>query len=267
MVIDDVGEAAAELSLALASAGHAVAFTGAGLSTESGVPDYRSPGSPWTRHAPIPFADFLAAPERRVEAWRRKFAMDDLYAGARPSRGHHALSRLVAAGGLRTILTQNIDGLQQASGTPPDRLVELHGNGTYATCLTCARRHELASIREALEREAAPPACEACGGIVKSATISFGQALSPAALGAAQTAALAADLFLASGSSLVVRPAAALPLVARRNGARLVILNGTSTALDDSADLLLRGDIGTVLSRVLLPPRPRRALVRSLDHT
>ena len=177
MMISDVEDAAAELGSTLAASTGAVAFTGAGISTESGVPDYRSKNSPWTRLAPIPYAAFLAEPEQRVEAWRRKFAMDDLYAGARPSRGHLALSQWVAADRVATILTQNIDGLHQASGVADERLVELHGNGTYATCLDCARRHELAPIRERFERTRTAPVCEACGGIVKSATLSFGQAL------------------------------------------------------------------------------------------
>ena len=246
-MIHDAGAAAERLQDVLNAASHAVAFTGAGLSTESGVPDYRSPGSPWLRHKPIPYAAFLAEPAHRVEAWRRKFAMDDIYAGACPSRGHRALSSLAAAGRLAAIITQNIDNLHQVSGVRPDQLIELHGNGTYATCLTCAQRFELADIRRGFEASGEAPTCLWCGGIVKSATISFGQALPASALSKARDAALACDLFIVVGSSLVVHPAAILPLLARRNGATLVILNGETTPLDGEADLVLRGDIGTVL--------------------
>ncbi len=250
-MIHDVVKAAEQLRDRFASATCPVAFTGAGISTESGVPDYRSPGSPWMRHKPIPYADFLAEPAQRAEAWRRKFAMDDLYAGARPSRGHRALSRLSADGRLSQIITQNIDNLHQAAGLPADRLIELHGNGTFATCLTCGQRYELAGIRRAFEATGEAPVCQWCGGIVKSATISFGQALPPPVLRAAQAATLACDLFVAIGSSLVVHPAALLPVLAHRNGAFLIILNGEATPLDREADLVLRGDVGTILDSVV----------------
>ncbi|WP_158807600.1 Sir2 family NAD-dependent protein deacetylase [Beijerinckia sp. L45] len=254
MVIADIEAAASQLRQLIDSASNVVAFTGAGLSTESGVPDYRSKNSPWTRYTPIPFDLFVADPAQRVEAWRRKFAMDDLYADARPSRGHSALSQLVQAGQLAAIITQNIDDLHQRSGVGPDHLIELHGNGTYATCLTCAQRYELPPIRRAFEDTGEAPRCVWCGGIVKSATISFGQALPTSVLKAAQAATLACDLFIAIGSSLVVYPAAALPVLAQRHGAKLVILNGEATPLDRSADMVLRGDIGTVLDSATRDP-------------
>jgi NAD-dependent deacetylase len=254
MVIADVDLAASRLRDLIALSDNVVAFTGAGLSTESGVPDYRSKNSPWTRHAPIPFDAFMADPAQRIEAWRRKFAMDDVYAGAKPSRGHRALSHLVASGRLEAIITQNIDDLHQASGVDANRLIELHGNGTYATCLTCAQRYELPEIRRTFEAAGRAPTCVWCGGIVKSATISFGQSLPASVLKAAQAATLACDLFIAIGSSLVVYPAAALPILAQRNGAKLVILNGEATPLDREADLVLRGDIGTILDKAVPQP-------------
>jgi len=223
-------------------------FTGAGISTESGVPDFRSPDSPWMRHRPIPFEAFLASAEARREAWRRKFAMDDLYRDARPSRGHHALARLVREGRMPAVITQNIDGLHQASGVPPEQVIELHGNGTYAACLACGTRHELEAVRRAFEATGEPPPCRVCGGVVKSATISFGQAMPEAAMRRAHEVALACDLFLAVGSSLVVYPAAAIPLIAKRKGATLVIINREPTELDGEADLLVRGEIGDVLA-------------------
>jgi NAD-dependent deacetylase len=239
-------EGTAALARLLGAAEAVTAFTGAGISTECGVPDYRSPGSPWRVHAPIGFQDYLADPALRAEAWRRKFAMDDLYAGARPGRGHRALARWAAAGLLRAIVTQNIDGLHGAAAGPADEIVELHGNGSYARCLGCGARHDLAPIRARFERDGALPACS-CGGIVKSASIAFGQPLNPADLQRAVEASLGCDLFVVLGSTLLVRPAARFPELARRNGARVAVLNREPTPLDAEADLVIRGDIGDVL--------------------
>ena len=226
-------------------------FTGAGISTESGVPDFRSPGSPWMRHKPIPFENFLHSAEARREAWRRKFIMDDLYRDARPSRGHLAIAALVASGRMPAVITQNIDGLHQASGLGDHEVIELHGNGTYAKCLSCGRRHELDWVRLRFEASGEPPECEACGGILKSATISFGQAMPEGPMRMAQKLAARCDLFLVIGSSLVVYPAAAFPLFAKENGARLVIVNREPTPLDGAADLVIHGEIGPVLSQVM----------------
>ena len=227
-------------------------FTGAGISTESGIPDFRSPDSPWMRNKPIPFAAFAASPEARREAWRRKFVMDNLYRGARPNRGHLALASLVSRGRMAAVITQNIDGLHQQSGIPAERIIELHGNGTYAACLACARRHELDWIRARFDASGDPPACVECGGIIKSATISFGQAMPEAQMRRARDVTLACDLFLAVGSSLVVYPAAGFPVLAKRNGARLVIINREATDLDGLADLVIRADIGVVLERFIV---------------
>ena len=223
------------------------AFTGAGISTDSGVPDFRSPGSPWLANKPIDFADFLRDPALRCEGWRRKFAMDDLYAGAKPSIGHLALAELARAGRLAGVITQNIDGLHQASGVPPEKIAELHGNGTFATCLSCGLRHELATIRAEFDETGIARACR-CGGLVKSATISFGQPVPQPALRLAGGWALACELFLVLGSSLKVRPAASLPEVAKRHGAKLVIVNREPTPLDDLADHVFHGEIGQLLA-------------------
>jgi NAD-dependent deacetylase len=249
--ITSVDDAANALAALLAEADVITAFTGAGISTECGVPDFRSPGSPWMQNKPVPFAAFMASPEARAEAWRRKFTMDDLYAGALPGRGHRALAALHAAGRMPVLITQNIDGLHQAAGLPEAAVIEIHGNGTYATCLSCAQRHELAAVRPVFEADGAVPPCTACGGLVKSATISFGQAMPEAAMQRAARATLAADVFLAIGSSLVVFPAASLPKAARDNGARLVILNREPTPLDGQADVLIRCDIGPVLEKTV----------------
>jgi NAD-dependent deacetylase len=238
----------------VASAHSVVGFTGAGISTESGVPDFRSPGSPWMRHKPIPFEAFLRSEDARREAWRRKFAMDDLYRDARPSRGHDALTSLVACGKMPAVVTQNIDGLHQSSGVPADRLVELHGNGTFAACLACRHRHELDAIRPRFEATGEPPVCDACGGIVKSATISFGQPMPGEPLRRAQAFGENCDLFLVIGSSLVVYPAAALPVAAKRAGAKLVIVNREPTELDAMADLVIHAEIGPVLEPFVSRP-------------
>lgn len=237
----------ARLARMIEDATSIVAFTGAGISTECGIPDFRSKDSAWTRHPPMPFAEFIASEDNRVEAWRRKFAMDDLHGGARPGRGHRALACLEARGKLGAIITQNIDGLHEASGAPREKIIELHGNGRYATCLACGVRHELDRIRPAFEQTGKAPRC-LCGGMVKSAAISFGQAMPQEAMRRALAATLACDLFLAIGSTLIVHPAASFPVVARDNGARLVIINRDPTPLDNLAELMLRDDIGTILA-------------------
>jgi NAD-dependent deacetylase len=224
-------------------------FTGAGISTESGVPDFRSPNSPWMRHKPVPFESFLHSAEARREAWRRKFIMDDLYRDARPNRGHLAIAALIASGRMPAVITQNIDGLHQASGLGDHEVIELHGNGTYAKCLSCGRRHELDGVRLRFEASGEPPECEACGGILKAATISFGQAMPDGPMRLAQKLTAACDLFLVIGSSLVVYPAAAFPLLAKENGARLVIVNREPTPLDGAADLVIHAEIGSVLAQ------------------
>jgi NAD-dependent deacetylase len=244
---DTTADLAEELAAMIACARNVVAFTGAGISTESGVPDFRSPGSPWLKNKPIDFGEWIASEEARCEGWRRKFAMDDVYRGAQPSTGHRALARLVADGRSPGVITQNIDGLHQAAGIPDAQVIELHGNGTYATCLSCGLRHELADVRRDFEATGRAPTCTECGGMVKSATISFGQAMPEAAMRKARELTLGCDLFLAIGSSLVVYPAAGFPLLAKRNGARLVILNRKPTELDSIADLVVAGEIGAVL--------------------
>lgn len=239
-----------ELIELIAEAQDVVAFTGAGLSTESGIPDFRSKDSAWKRHPPIPYAEFMASADARAEAWRRKFAMDDLYAGAQPGRGHKALASLVRDGWISHIITQNIDGLHQASGVPDKQIVELHGNGTYAKCLSCGVRHELARIRPEFEETGRAPEC-LCGGPVKGATIAFGQAMPQQEMKRAQKATLGCDLFLAIGSSLVVYPAAGFPIMAKENGAKLVIINRDPTPLDQIADLVLRQEIGDVFEPMI----------------
>ena len=237
----------AALARLIAGARRAVVFTGAGISTESGIPDFRSPGGIWTQMAPIYFDDFLASEEARRETWRRRFAMEREFGGAQPNRGHRAVAELVRRGTVASVITQNIDGLHQQSGVPAERVIELHGNTTYAACLDCGSRHELADIRAAFERDGKAPRCVRCHGFVKTATISFGQAMPQAEMRRAERETLAADLFIVLGSSLVVYPAAGFPELAKRNGAALVIINREPTGLDDVADLVVNRAIGETL--------------------
>jgi NAD-dependent deacetylase len=227
-----------------------VIFTGAGMSTESGVPDFRSPGGVWSRMKPIYFQDFVASEERRREAWSRAFSGAAGWVGAKPNAGHFAVARLVASGKASAVLTQNVDNLHQASGVPEDRVIELHGNASYAKCLVCGLRHELTNLKAPFLETGVIPACRDCGGIVKTATISFGQPMPEEAMARAEAATLDCDFFLVVGSSLVVFPAAGFPLLASRNGARLAIVNREPTDQDRFADLVVNAEIGAVLTAV-----------------
>ena len=231
----------------IVEASRAVVFTGAGISTESGIPDFRSPGGIWSKTTPIYFQDFVKSAEARREAWRRKVVIDRDILKAEPNRGHRAVAALVERSKVSRVITQNIDGLHQKSGIDESQLVELHGNTTYAACLSCAARYELAPIFEAFERDETLPVCRACGGLVKAATISFGQPMPEAAMRIAESEALRCDLFLAVGSSLVVYPAAGFPAMAKQNGAKLIIINRDPTDFDAIADLVLNREIGPSL--------------------
>jgi NAD-dependent deacetylase len=232
----------------IAEASRILVFSGAGISTESGVPDFRSPGGVWSRMKPIYFQDFVASEARRREAWTRAFSGAAGWTGAKPNAGHLAVARLVDAGRCFVVITQNVDNLHQDSGVPPDKVIELHGNASYATCLECGLRHELADLRAPFFEAGVIPACRACGAIVKTATISFGQPMPQIAMARAEAAAGDCDLFLVLGSSLVVYPAAALPLEARRAGARLAIVNREPTDHDPFADLVLHDELGPAMT-------------------
>jgi len=247
MIAPDVKTAIARLRQLVEDAAVIVPFTGAGISTECGIPDFRSPGGIWTKMRPIDFSDFLASQEMRDESWRRRFAMEEAFGGAVPGRGHRALASLYRAGKSPGVVTQNIDNLHQASGISAEHVVELHGNTTYATCLDCATRYELSWVRQRFDAGGRAPSCPACNGHIKTATVSFGQAMPENEMRRAEELTRSADLFIAIGSSLVVWPAAGFPLMAKRNGARLVIINRDPTDFDDVADLVARHDIGAVL--------------------
>jgi NAD-dependent deacetylase len=237
-----------DLARLIADARRMVVFTGAGISTESGVPDFRSPGGVWSKMKPIYFQDFVGSEEKRREAWTRAFTGKAGWVGAKPNAGHFAVARLVEQGKVAAVVTQNVDNLHQDSGVPADRIVELHGNASYAKCLECGERHELAELKDSFLKVGEIPYCRRCGGLVKTATISFGQPMPAGPMARAEAAALDCDLFLVLGSSLVVYPAAGFPLLAKQNGARLAIVNREPTDLDGYADLVLHDEIGPALS-------------------
>jgi len=241
----------AELRRLIDAAERVVVFTGAGISTESGIPDFRSPGGIWSRMKPIYYQEFVASEEARVESWRRKFESDPVMRAAAPNRGHRAVAALVGRGKISHVVTQNIDGLHQASGIADHQVIELHGNSTYAHCLDCQRRYELDDLRPGFEATLKSPRCDDCGGYVKTATVAFGQSMPPAAMIRAEEAILACDLCLVAGSSLVVYPAAGFPELAKRNGAGLVILNREPTDMDTFADLVLHREIGETLGAIV----------------
>jgi NAD-dependent deacetylase len=232
-------------------AGRIAIFTGAGISTESGIPDFRSPGGVWSRMKPIYFRDFVRSEAKRRESWERAFNGRAGWVGKDPNAGHFAVARLVASGKTHAVITQNVDNLHQDAGVPAAQVIELHGNASYATCLDCGQRHELADLKALYQATGDLPACRACGGIVKTATISFGQSLPAEALARAEEEATSCDLFLVLGSSLVVYPANGFPLLAKHNGAELAILNRDPTDQDEIADLVLHDEIGPALSSVV----------------
>lgn len=240
-----------ELTDLLLASQRVLVFSGAGISTESGIPDFRSPGGVWTKMQPIYFQDFVASEQVRREAWRRRFSNVDGWVGAKPNRGHHAVAELIRTGRASAVVTQNVDNLHQESGVPEGSVIELHGNSTYAKCLKCHTRVELVDLeREFQESDNVGP-CKSCGGIIKSATISFGQQMPELPMRRAQEETQACDLFLVLGSSLSVFPAADFPLRAKQRGARLVIVNRDPTGMDEIADLVIHAGIGDTLEAAL----------------
>ncbi|ETR75049.1 NAD-dependent deacetylase [Afipia sp. P52-10] len=248
MIAKDLQSGVERLGELIASAKTIVPFTGAGISTECGIPDFRSPGGIWTKQRPIPYDEFVSSQEARNESWKRRFAMEETWAAARPGRGHRALASLYRAGKVPGVITQNIDNLHQSSGIDATDVIELHGNTTYARCIGCAKRYEIDWVREKFNNGGGlAPSCPACDDPIKTATISFGEAMPEVPMQRATELAQDCDLMLAIGSSLVVWPAAGFPLLAKRSGAKLAIINIQPTDQDDLADLVIRFDIGETL--------------------
>lgn len=232
----------------LAEADHAVVFTGAGMSTESGIPDFRSPGGVWATSQPVMFDQFLSSADARREYWRQKALAHEGFVRAAPNGGHRILARWERDGKVKAVITQNIDGLHQDAGS--QRVLELHGTARWVGCLACDARFPAGEMVARYRALGEPPDCPECGGMMKHATVSFGQSLPERILADATSHAQNADLFLAMGSSLVVHPAAALPEMAQRHGARLVIINREPTPLDGTADLVVHAVIGETLQAV-----------------
>jgi NAD-dependent deacetylase len=231
----------------LAGARRVVVFTGAGVSTDSGIPDFRSPEGIWRRYDPrqFTFQRYVADPEARRQSWRLRRELHSMR--PEPNAAHLACARLARAGRLAGVVTQNIDGLHTDAGLDPELVCELHGNGRWVACLSCGDRMPMAEAVARVEAGEDDPACLRCGGILKSTTVSFGQQLPRAAWERAEAISASCDAFLAAGSSLVVYPAARLPEVASEAGATLLILNREPTPLDGIADLTLRGECGVLL--------------------
>ena len=226
-----------------------VFFTGAGISTNSGIPDFRGPKGVWKSSTPIYFQDFISSKEKRVESWSRKFKNELSIDSATPNEGHKKIAEIMKVKD-SFLVTQNVDNLHQDSGVDIDKIAELHGNATYAKCLDCSRRYELEDLKKEFLETNEPPLCSICGGILKTATISFGQAMPEKEMQISQKKAIESDLFICIGTSLAVFPAADLPLLAKETGATLVILNNEPTQMDQYADLVINRDISEVFSEI-----------------
>jgi NAD-dependent deacetylase len=229
-------------------------LTGAGISTDSGIPDFRGPKGLWTtnpdaeKQATLQY--YLSDPEIRRRSWRMRLEPSGLW-DAQPNAGHRALARLERRGKLHTLVTQNVDGLHQAAGNSPARVVEIHGSMREFMCMSCDDRGPIERVLERVRAGDGDPHCRSCGGILKARAVSFGQNLFPGDMERAEAGALGCDLMLAIGTTLAVYPAAAVVPAAKRNGARVVILNGDPTEMDSLADELLRGPIGEILPRLI----------------
>lgn len=241
---------AKELARLIKHAQRVLVFTGAGISTESGIPDFRSPGGVWSKMQPIYFQDFVASRDARREAWSRVFNRTAGWVGAEPNPGHYAIAELVKQGKVGAVVTQNVDNLHQDAGVPDHQVIEIHGNASYAKCLDCSMRYELDELRAPWEAHE-EIICVNCTGLIKTATISFGQAMPEREMERATAEAEASDLCIVLGSSLVVYPAAGIPVMARRAGAKLVIINREPTDMDAYAHMVLNVEIGAFMDEVM----------------
>ena len=212
-----------DLSQYIDEANNIVIFTGAGISTESGIPDFRGPQGVWKTNTPIYFQDFIGSEEVRKDSWKRKFSGQDIIKKAKPNIGHLAVAEVINKHESAYLITQNVDNLHQDAGVPDDKITEIHGNAHYASCLDCGIRYELNSIKKAFLENETVPYCDSCGGIIKTATISFGQPMPEEGMQIAQRKTLGCDLFITIGTSLVVYPAAGFPKLAKEIGAKLIL--------------------------------------------
>ena len=237
-----------ELNQYIKKANNIVVFTGAGISTESGIPDVRGPQGIWKTITPIYYQDFIGSEDVRKESWKRKFSNKDIIKKAKPNIGHIEVAKIINNNDSAHLITQNVDNLHQDAGVPQSKITEIHGNATYASCLDCNCRHELAPIKKAFLGSGIVPSCRECGGIVKQATISFGQSMPEIGMQVAQMKIVKCDLFITIGTSLVVYPVAGFPKLAKEIGAKLIIINNEPTDYDSIADLVIHKQIGDVFS-------------------
>ena len=229
-----------------------VFFTGAGISTNSGIPDFRGPKGIWKTSQPIYFQDFVNSKEKRIESWDRKFSNELKIDKAEPNLGHKKIADIMKKKELSHLITQNVDNLHQESGVSESQITELHGNATYAKCLDCQLRYNLAELKKSFLSTKEPPLCNACNGLIKTATISFGQPMPEEEMLIAQKKSISCDLFICIGTSLAVFPAADLPVLAKETGSKLVIINNEPTQMDHIADLVINRDISEVFSEISL---------------
>ena len=227
-----------------------VFFTGAGISTNSGIPDFRGPKGIWKTSQPIYFQDFVNSEEKRIESWERKFSNELNINKAKPNLGHQKIAEIMKKKDLSHLITQNVDNLHQESGVGDGQITELHGNATYAKCLDCQLRYDLAELKESFLKIKEPPQCNECNGLIKTATISFGQPMPEEEMVIAQKKSISCDLFICIGTSLAVFPAADLPVLAKETGSKLVIINNEPTQMDHIADLVINRDISEVFSEI-----------------
>ena len=238
-----------DLVRVISEAKYVLVFTGAGISTASGIPDFRGPRGLWKKWRPVYFEDFLGSHRSRVEHWQFKLAGWDAFRFARPNPAHAAIADLQNGGWIHKLVTQNIDGLHQAAGSPEEGVVELHGTNRRIECVKCRGETDPDPVYEAFRKTHEPPVCE-CGGFLKPATISFGQSMPEEPMRTAMEAARRCDLAVSAGSSLTVEPAASVPLTAKHSGACYAIINRGSTPHDASADVLLDEDVTRILPEV-----------------
>ena len=227
-----------------------VFFTGAGISTNSGIPDFRGPKGIWKTSQPIYFQDFVKSEEKRKESWERKFSNELNINKAKPNPGHQKIAEIMEKKDLSHLITQNVDNLHQESGVNEDKITELHGNATYAKCLDCQLKYDLEELKMSFLSTKVPPQCSSCYGLIKTATISFGQPMPEKEMVVAQKKSINSDLFICIGTSLAVFPAADLPVLAKETGSKLVIINNEPTQMDHIADLVINRDISEVFSEI-----------------
>jgi NAD-dependent deacetylase len=237
----------------IVNANRIVVFVGAGLSTESGIPDFRSPGGVWDKYDPedFSFQNFLSSESSRIKYWQMATEMYDSMKNATPNAGHLAIAQMEGLGKLECLITQNIDGLHFKAGNSAERVLELHGTAMHVTCLNCNKIYDREEIQARIADGEKAPRCDSCGGLLKPATISFGQAMPERETAEAYRRSEQCEVFIVIGSSLVVQPAAYMPMVAKRGGAKLVIINRDETACDNLADIIVNGSAGSIMAEIV----------------